>query len=305
MREVGDNQDVLDSLAYGDELLKEVLGWERSENPVRRLEENMVSRRCTEASIKSFVGGARRFMRHCGWEPQFTEREAASFMGTMAGFKDGTMHYYRSMLKTFYLAMGKPAPFYGQKVHSDDAEEVAAASFSASQIREIIGLARRKGSPEAQYYLALSTIFGFRRIELGRITPANFNWNGSGQVTSYMAMQCAKHGRKRVHQIPAGLEPYLKGYHATPKPSWKMGTKFVEFCEEIGYKPPKGYSFHAVRHALVTGLIESGLDSLQVDRWMGWRSGQRGSPIMAAIYYSPEKLDEQVMAKHPFLGEWC
>ena len=95
-------------------------------------------------------------------------------------------------------------------------------------------------------------------------------------------------------------------------PEWKLSKRFREWCQHIGWsdpEPKKGIprrmqgAWHAFRHGLNTALLEVNFDMTVINRWMGWRSGSKDAP-MVGRYYNPEKLDELIRAKHPFIKLW-
>jgi hypothetical protein len=78
-------------------------------------------------------------------------------------------------------------------------------------------------------------------------------------------------------------------------------------CRRVKFDVPKGrgtkgYSWHAFRHALDTGMQNAGINPIVYGRWMGWVPSKSN---MVSHYYSPEEGDlQKVMAKHPFLKFW-
>lgn len=299
---VGD--DALESLAAIDEIERDVLGWERESNPVRRLEQDMRARGCTELSVGSFLGAARRYMRFTSYEPTFSKKELTAFLASLSSSKGTTRHYYRAMLKTWMLAMEREWPFGRQPFHYES-EDSEAACYSADEVRRQIRLFKGKGSDACKFYMSLATAFGFRSIEEGRVNSKSF-FSSNGDT--FIRVKTAKRhdGHHRQHRIPEQILPYIEPYipKAVALPAWKLREMYCQWCKEVGYSKPEGFGFHALRHSLNSNLIEQGIDSVMVDSWMGWKSGRKGTPIMAMAYYRPQELEDRIYQKHPFLEEW-
>lgn len=300
-----DSPDTQEHIANIDDIEKEVLGWEREENPIRRLEQDMRARGCTPLSVQGFVGAARRYMRFVGWEPSFSKAEVTKFLASLDPYKGKTRHFYRAMLQTWFRAMELPWVFEKAKFHYDE-DETETACYTTSEMKEQIRKFRDRGSEECQFYMAIATYVGFRGVEMGRISNLSFlRQNGD----LYIKVRTAKRrdGHHRLHRIPTELLPYVEPYvgRARVHQAWEMRTLYKLWCKEVNFDSVDGFNFHAIRHAVLTSLIERGIDSVMADSWMGWKSGRKGSPVMAMYYYKPQELEEKVLAKHPYIREWA
>ena len=76
---------------------------------------------------------------------------------------------------------------------------------------------------------------------------------------------------------------------------------FERSMGDTGRKPGYGEGWHSIRRALVTALVNHGLDQYSVSRWMGWKLNDT-----AYRYFRPDpvELDAKVYSHHPYLAVW-
>lgn len=153
---------------------------------------------------------------------------------------------------------------------------------------------------EGAAYVALSTIYGFRRAELGLITRSVVQ---EGEIV----LQPVKHGILRHHSIPESIIPYLKGLPLTPQSPGQVSAIWYDILYQINKDIPG--SFHAIRRGVTSGLEENGVPALLIVAFMGWKSvtaALPGIPNTLGFYGHPshEVVDREVFLKHPFLPFW-
>lgn len=156
--------------------------------------------------------------------------------------------------------------------------------------------ARNRLTPQQIFYLAMGTVYGFRREELSRITAENFPEPHTIQVPT------VKGGRVRLHSIPEELWEWLEppSERISVDRAWHI---LKEIAEVAGVQLPPHGSWHAIRRQLISQL---GLKCpiLAVTRFIGWRGGP--GPKIFYLYAQPEEedIDPIVYEHHPFLGFW-
>lgn len=179
-------------------------------------------------------------------------------------------------------------------------------------VAKLIKVAKGHGvSRTHRTILALSTIYGLRRIEMSEISAANIDLNNR-----VLIVHTAKGGRERWHLIPEQILPHLSmphrslGQMAVSRAYWAIEKAAgVERMYEVGW--------HAIRRILVRLLIQAGLPGLTVDNFMRWK---RGGSDMKRLYFDSVvvgegsertevgKLDKDVdlavFKVHPFLNLW-
>lgn len=301
---------------------KDVLEWFRVENPVSLMTDDLKSRNCSEATIRTYKSVATSFMRMFGFEPEFTLSEFNQFINSYGNAPTSTRKSYRSILELLWEVQGLTFPLKRRRMHeSHSIMPIIPPTLYPDKIARIIKAAKALGTPEEKYYLCLATVYAPRRIELGEIGTQNFMWNGRSGT---LIFNPCKHGITRRHSIPPELTPYLRDFsqqvqHHRPD---SMTRRFWQFVNHLDLPVPKlskaqrqeyrakkqnprQYGWHAFRHGLTDGLLRAGISDTMINRWMGWRSGSQASP-MVSIYFTPEDMDIDsiVMRKHPFVKLW-
>lgn len=151
-------------------------------------------------------------------------------------------------------------------------------------------------SDQPRFYLALSTTYGLRRVELGNTTDKNF-------TKGRLHLRAVKGGTERNHMIPKEIARVVRRPPTRPVSAMRMSQVFVEAAEEAGVEVPRGAGWHSIRRALISMLSLSCPEAVVV-RFMGWKSG--GGPRIMYTYArpQPQDVDEVVFHHHPFLGYW-
>ena len=294
--------------------------WRKSEDcPLAKLETFLKVTKRKEGTKKLFMHAAQRYYKFNKFAPQFTDKELYDYLVELdvSGLAPRSVKQHRIALKRWWRVLDLKWPLEGIVIN-DDAQEDMPPTFSKEQIARLISLVKEMGTPEQKFYFTLSTIYGCRAGELGSVTAANFLWDGNGGILS---LQTLKRGKKRVHSIPEGLTPFLKEYSYVAKPSSNtvMGEKFHRWCRQLGFPIPKmplkthvdmngkkihvkGYGWHAIRHSIVTELVETHVSEIYISQWMGWKSQQ--SMVRRYAVLDALKVDKEVQEKHPFLPLW-
>jgi len=246
-------------------------------------------------------------MRYTNFMPSFTEEEVVRFLRTRRA-KSSSRKVYGSCLRIFFKAQFIPKdrlPFEYNRIKVADEDRPKRKTLSYDKVKLFIYKVKVSGNARAGFYGSLITTYGFRPIELGRITDENIN-----KDRHIISVHTAKHGRLRVHSIPESIRPYVYNYEPQPIADKQMFRVWKYICRDIDFRPPKGYGWYAIRHSLFTNLVnKSRLPAMVLDKWGGWQSGQVSGAGMVNIYNSPDaadmqELDRQVLSEHPFLGFW-
>ena len=151
---------------------------------------------------------------------------------------------------------------------------------------------------EQAFYLALATIYGFRRTELGQVTRDSFESRGRR-----LRVKTVKGGTERVHRVPDEIRAYGSSAPHQAKQASALSDRFRALCAGCAISLPHGAGWHAIRRALISRLALSA-PHLAVVRFMGWKTG--GGPKIFYTYARPpeEDVDLVVFAQHPFLPMW-
>lgn len=216
----------------------------------------------------------------------------------------GSIQVQLAHLRMLFGALDVPWPFKGRELHIstrvEDSDEGGPVLPPADVERLVLGAIQQflGGTPTKRARaacVALSTIWGFRAIELERILAG-----GLDGVT--VRVRTGKGGMTREHPIPSVLRPILTlatGEAAATRAT--LHQRFIHLMRGYVRDPRYGEGWHSIRRSLVTGLYEAGVDEPSIYRWMGWKR-----PGTAFKYFRPDQqaLEEKILAKHPFLQYW-
>lgn len=161
-------------------------------------------------------------------------------------------------------------------------------------------------------WLALSTVYGLRRIELQNLQPDDLDLVGQ---TVYI--ETAKQGRQRHHLLPPEIVPVLENYKFPILSAFKASQVWYSIEKKANLPRLPDVGWHAIRRILNTLLLDANLPAVQVMDYLRWK---HSANIMPARYYSTtivgegdstvgiEKgmrdVDLKVFEVHPFLREW-
>jgi len=155
-----------------------------------------------------------------------------------------------------------------------------------------------KGSnyPASKTFMALSTTYGTRCVELLRITENDIDLG-----RKLILIKTAKSGEPRIHKIPDQILPYLYGF----KPVKNQLTLWQIFHKsfKLAGINTNGYGYHDIRKCLFTELINNGARYEFAEYFLRWKLGGR---VSFQHYFIPEvdRVAEEIFKYHPFIKEW-
>lgn len=271
-----------------------------------------------------YIGHARHFLEFCGGN--FSRQAVDRFLQHMKeeGYADGTVDLAFRVLRRLFLVNGLEWPYRRGEGPVIRETEVYAPALDPELVREMIGFAvRGELEPDEAGCLALSTVYGLRRVEMASLRSQDLRLD-----EGLVFVQTAKHGRQRWHLVPEEIRPYLEGL----APSLPLGTParvanvWYRIEERTGLSEireerrqqgePCDLGFHAIRRTLDRLLLEAGLPIPTVMDFLRWKRSATNMPLR---YYSVQfvgrqssvrlggedrRVDEQVFAVHPFLPAW-
>jgi len=192
-------------------------------------------------------------------------------------------------------------------------DRIQAPALDPDVIGEMINKVKKEGDPDEKAFLAISTIYGTRRIEMVEVSAEAVNIRDR---TLHIVTR--KHGRERTHMIPEAIVPYLETYDfGTTRSEAALFTLWYRLEYRIGLEHIDQVGWHSVRRTLDTMLLDQ-LSEATVMSFMRWK--QRTSSNMAYRYSAQRfvgregittkvvgaarDVDSKVFAVHPFLEYW-
>lgn len=256
----------------------------------------------------------------------FTRKQVVNYIKNLEkeGYAAGTraMHF-RVLKRGFEIAAKKidntvEWPFSKRppaELPIDIAEwDVKAPVIPIEELKVTIkGAKNGKIPPELSSLVAVSSIYGLRRIEIMELVPEFLDLD-----RGILRVVTAKHGRAREHLIPEEIKPYLSDYPFGKYSEFKLSQVYHEIRQTAGLPVVYGEGFHSVRRALTTALSYIFPEPI-VEDFMRWRKPK--SMRMVRHYWTPPSSEvverivfglepfptyggELVYGKHPFLDFW-
>lgn len=265
---------------------------QRTEGMLSDFEIYLKSKRVRPSTLRTYIPEAGRFLKSIKGD-EFDESDARAYLANLYAAKDNTA-------RKIYYAMA--ALFKSQKIPFEmEPPQMELNPFQPTIRQEempvLITAVKECGDSNERGALALSSIYGIRRIEIWRASENDLN-----REDRTITIHTAKHGRERCHLVPDEVLDHIVGYDFVPRSDQWYADLFWGMIKKAGLDLPKGYGFHSIRRSLYTGLTGR-VDYLFRHEFLRWRI--RGID-MGMIYdqTSPAQIDQIVFAQHPFLGCW-
>ncbi len=206
-------------------------------------------------------------------------------------------------------------PFAHGEAPTISEDAIVAPALHPKTIIRMIKAVREYGDLAEMAFLALSSTYGLRRVEMIGLTNKDVRIKDR---TIHIAT--AKHGRERTHVIPEEIIPFLRGYNFDQKISeFFLFTLWYRFEYRIKLQHTPQVGFHSIRRTVNT-LLARKLPDITVKSFL--RHKQKTSADMtyrySAITFVGEEedtkevvggallADTDVFAEgvHPFVEYW-
>lgn len=173
---------------------------------------------------------------------------------------------------------------------------------SDTQIQDMVKTATRSHDFEWACYMALSTIYGLRVGEIQELVPR------LQSQPETILVRVEKSGTEREHLVPPEIRGYLRPIRH--RSLSHLGNVYGRVVRAAGHERQYGEGYHAVRRALDSSLMNSGLAIPLVANFMRWGGKlARLSPAfsMPVHYYHPDVaiVDQEVFKVHPYVRFWA
>jgi len=192
-------------------------------------------------------------------------------------------------------------------------DKIQAPALHPNTIARLIQTVKEDSRPEIAAFLALSTTYGLRRVEMAGLTNADIRLKDKS-----IHIATAKHGRERTHLIPEEIIPYLKKYDFDKEVSnFGLFTLWYQLEHTIGLPHTNQVGWHSIRRCLNTLLLRK-LPEVSVMSFLRWK--QRTSSHMpfrySAITFVGEEgesteavgealaVDSEMFHSRPCLEDW-
>lgn len=256
---------------------------------------DILGRRGNENTAKEWGAVAAQFEEVCGYKKKYTREDLTLFLGHMRkkGLCQNTIYKNLKAIKLLAKIQEWAFPVLSMRRVRD--AEVNRPIFTKDEVMSLILNGKRLLTPPQLCFLALSTVYGLRRVEMVRLQPANL-------TASTITVNTAKEGPKTTHLVPPEIAPYLKFSQDYKEDT--LTHMFHAIMVATGMKATGGFGWHSIRRALATELVLAEASAINVMRFMRWsEKSMRREFGMLSLYAKKDqtKIDNSIFAMHPFL----
>ena len=257
---------------------------------------------------------ARDFLEYA--EGDFSKEKVNNYLDHLRKrhkYSDGTVNFAFRIIRTLFQRNGLEWPFRRGEAPAIREDSIQAPALHPNTIGRIIETVRKNGEADEAAFIALSTTYGLRRVEMMELTQNDVRIRDR---TIHIAT--AKHGRERTHLIPPEIIPYLERYDFNQRVSeFGLFVLWHRIEYKIGLNHTDQVGWHSIRRTLNTLLLRR-LPEATVMSFLRWK--QRTSSHMpfrySAIRFVGEEgvttevigealdVDNEVFQVHPFLEYW-
>lgn len=258
------------------------------------------------------IGWARKFLEWIGGR-ELSAANIRAYYDYLRdyGYAAGTVLQAHKILHRLFVVNGLTFPLPRGETPIVSERDVLNYRLATNDIRSMIEVSMQMG-PEHRCFLALSTIYGLRRVEMVEMKPQSLDINAR-----LIFVQTAKHGRQRYHLIPEEILPYLVEWGFKVRVSEeRMTSLFIDLRKAIGLDVPY-LNWHAIRRQLTRLLWEENFTQPEITEFMRWKAGSSSMAVhygasreigtgtdITQLGQEEQRLDEKIFAKHPLLPLW-
>lgn len=240
------------------------------------------------------------FIDFVGVKSTYDRTDAMKFLNHIvkSGMSSNYARWAYYVLRNFYKSLGIEFPLTSRELpplHGPG--EINAPVFSSDYVGKLISAVKKKGDAGMKAYLALSTTYGFRRMELARMS-------NSAISNSLLRVQSVKGGELREHIIPDDVSPYINGFKFKKVSDQTLTNIFHRMQGLAGLPQNLGDGYHSIRRSLITELLAAGVPIHIVYSFIGWKLSSKLGIMGVYTRPDPKMRDEMVMSHHPFLNFW-
>jgi hypothetical protein len=176
--------------------------------------------------------------------------------------------------------------------------EVSGPTPEREEIVALIAWCKEHGSPQQRAYLALSTIYAMRAIEIHLV---NKKEDIKGDR---LFVRTAKGGQPKWHRIPPQVLSSIKKYRYPERTESCVWDTFAAMRGKAGLTKATALTPHGIRRWLNTFFTNH--PTLNPYVWKDFARWTRDRRDMATKYRhaKPEDIDQMIFKLHPLLALW-
>lgn len=261
---------------------------------------DLVARGKSNEVAKQWKATADEFEAVCGLKNHYGRADIILYLGHLRarGLCQNTINKNLKPIKLLFELLDDTFPKLS--LPRVKATDILRPAFTSDQVCQLISRGPGCLDAEELEYLAISTTYGLRRVELSKVCP--------GADDSHISIPTAK-GSPLVRQlIPEQIRPYLG--HVSPRSADSLTRIFHSICSKAEVEITTEYGWHSVRRTLTVDLVLLDVSALNIVRFMRWSEATVERVFgMLPIYAvksqeMQEKVDRGIFRVHPYLSSW-
>jgi integrase len=270
---------------------------------------------------RPFMARAAAFIRWLG-DREFNEENVLKWLDHLRkdGYADGTVVHDFKVIKRLAKVNGILLVFKRGDTPQIRETDTYAPALDPFDIQSMVECVRGRREPLAPIdvrpqhaaYLALSTVYGLRRVEMAEMQPEFVDLKART-----IFIQTAKKGRQRYHLIPENIIPYLEAWGFPRRLSSNSLSLLIGDLKAMIGLDEEEVGWHSIRRSAARQAYECGLKEPEIYSFYRWRRPSSNMPLSYAmtnvvgtrgayvdVSYTDKTIDEKVFKLHPFVRFW-
>ena len=260
--------------------------------------EDLIARGKSEVTARRWRAYIVRFEECCGVCDSYGRSDVIRFLARLreAGCNQNSINSIIRPVKLLCQVQNWKDGFPRLAMPRVKSGDVYRPVLTVEEVGELIVKAREVCSERELAFLAVATVYGLRREEIGTLEVL-------GDVVK---VHTVKGAELVVQLIPEEIRRFVGEYRGTNDVRW-MSRVFQRIVTKCGVGVADGFGWHSIRRALATELVMLDVSALNIMRFMRWSDASlKGEFGMLVIYAKREqdKIDRGIFGVHPFLPFW-
>jgi integrase len=270
-----------------------------------------------------YIARAAAFLRWLG-DRDFNEANVLKWLEHLRtmedGYADGTIAHDFTIVKRLAKVNGITLVFRSSDTPQVHETSVYIPLLDGYDIQSMVSCVRGMHAPfndvevrpEHAAFLALSTVYGLRRVEMAEMKPEFLDFKART-----IFVQTAKRGRQRYHLIPECIISYLEDWGFKQVLSTSHLSRLMQDLKAMIGLSEEEVGWHSIRRSAVREAYTCGLTDPEILSFYRWRRPRSSMPLsyamghvvstrgsFADVSYTDRGIDEKVFNLHPFVKFW-
>ncbi|KXA93657.1 hypothetical protein AKJ66_01490 [candidate division MSBL1 archaeon SCGC-AAA259E22] len=275
-----------------------------------RLDDRQANELETYINSKSMWSPITSFVEEKGLRNDYTKGDFINFLKEVK--EENSMNYavfsYYS-LKNLAEALGIDVKWKfvrrKAKLRKPSDREQQKPTLSAGQVEKMVNAVKGNGYDYEKFFLALSTSYGCRRIELSRVKEKDI-------LKDRLLVRTGKGGEVREQYLPKQIRPIVQNFEFKDRDFTVniLSDVFHDIREKAGVEKRDRMGWHSIRRGLVTEFRKKvsqtdGYSDADLFKFVRWKPNSRVEEMLS-IYDNadPVEADREMFEIHPSIHYW-